>query len=144
METRRRFRCGSSEICIDPKLLCDGVSDCQPFNDDDETLCPWQIEQLNSTRTRRFICQDGKELLSTRRCNGKPDCKNSEDELFCDVIDPPMYDLTVGSKPLLENMDIYPAPTKTIMASKRILMKPYTGNVASRFVHLLSMEFYKR
>jgi hypothetical protein len=106
----RRFRCGESNLCISEKQLCDGVSDCQSVNNnDDELLCPWRLTNGTNSTKRYFQCEDKVKFDLYVRCDGIMDCSNGEDEYFCYLSDPPSSGKMISSSnSLLGDFVVYP------------------------------------
>ncbi|CAF0878112.1 unnamed protein product, partial [Didymodactylos carnosus] len=81
-EITRRFRCLSEPLCIRVEQVCDGNQDC-PLNDD-ELMCPWRMKSECQNGT--FACKNRTCLSESERCNNQNECRNGEDEWFCDMI----------------------------------------------------------
>ncbi|MCA9710456.1 MAG: LDL receptor domain-containing protein [Myxococcales bacterium] len=93
------FRCGDGQE-VPATWVCDDSVDC-PDGSDERQDCPpscerpWNLqlaecEELDEevalavNHCLEFICLDGTVLESSQRCDGTPDCAESEDEAFCD------------------------------------------------------------
>ena len=80
----RKLKCSApSKHLIDPKHLCDNKRDCSRTTED-ELLCPW-LKQFNCLATH-FPCKDGVCLDLVRKCDGRIDCPDAEDEWACDFV----------------------------------------------------------
>ena len=109
-DKNRRFRCGKSDLCISVEYLCDGVSDCNIVNNnDDEILCPWRQTTGENERKRNFVCEDGVVLDLSWRCDGESDCTQGEDEYSCYLRDPPSTNRVPSlSNSVLRDIIVYP------------------------------------
>ena len=80
------FKCTSSNICLHPKLRCDGHPQCPGAEDEDPDLCYTnhfrnKIEKIYSCQS---IVYENMRVYATR-CNFVKECVNGEDEEGCEV-----------------------------------------------------------
>jgi hypothetical protein len=64
------------------------------------------VEIKNKAYKGLFICPNGTVLSKFDRCNGKRDCLNGEDELFCNLSDGKQ--LKTISDTFLIDINVYP------------------------------------
>jgi len=75
------FTCKKSNRCISPKLLCDGNTDCEN-NEDEENCVSW-------CNILQFQCPGSSKCIPKYQvCDGKHDCGNREDERNCQINSP--------------------------------------------------------
>lgn len=87
------FECDDG-LCIDQRSLCDGRSDCDHGEDEDQRRCypnsytterisdgPTEaVPQPQGCLTTEFECRDRKCIDIRRICDGRSDCEHGEDE----------------------------------------------------------------
>lgn len=109
MDKRRRFRCGNSSICLEPEQICNGIRDC-PISDfeDEHVSCPWSGTYFEEDYVGfDFVCRDHSEIEEYKVCNTVRDCPGGEDELWCNLSDPP-WKLDFNGR-LLSDIVVYPS-----------------------------------
>ncbi|KAG9333095.1 hypothetical protein JZ751_013519 [Albula glossodonta] len=104
-----KFQCDNN-LCIEPKLRCDGWDDCGDNSDERKCTCEkeqlqcknslckpklWQCDGVNdcgdntdeedcgACKSDEFMCQNEHCIPDKKRCDGNNDCGDGSDELNC-------------------------------------------------------------